>query len=430
MERLTGKQVKSLAEAYQQVYFNPEEQVEVLQEESEQILEYTRFVDRPGQPVAKPNNQKRQEAERLAAAQRSARETVDRRQGRASVNPQTGLRYTVQPGNVRRSEGQEATLGGKSVQWSVDKSGKRSWVPRETEGEMARRLNQTKQTPPARPAAPAATTPARPAPAATTPARPAPPATPVASNSTPLKPAPAATTPAKPAPPATPVASNSTPVKSANPLMRDMPGQNKSELEQIRGNAAIQSISQSTRAKQILGGTARSAAANQIGRASLDRSAASIEAKPAPASAPAPTNRVGTAFASSTGNLAPGATKVMNTPVSQLKKKQPAIDPKTGTGAARGEDIFNSVDLFDIIKGHLMSEGASEQEALRLMVIMPEEEKMSIVDMIEQYGSIGANMAGAELQRRLELRVREQERKKIEQEKRESSGASSQVKGA
>jgi len=82
------------------------------------------------------------ERERLAAAQRSARETVDRRQGRASINPQTGLRYTVQPGNVRRSEGQEATLNDKKVQWAVDKTGKGSWVPRyDSEGEQARSQN-------------------------------------------------------------------------------------------------------------------------------------------------------------------------------------------------------------------------------------------------------------------------------------------------
>lgn len=69
--------------------------------------------------------------------------------------------------------------------------------------------------------------------------------------------------------------------KTPNPLMKDMPGQNKAELDQLRGNAAVNSISQSSSAKNILSGTAKSATANQIGKASLNRSAAAVEA-PAP----------------------------------------------------------------------------------------------------------------------------------------------------
>jgi hypothetical protein len=69
--------------------------------------------------------------------------------------------------------------------------------------------------------------------------------------------------------------------KTPNPLMKNMPGQNKAELDQLRGNAAINSISQSPSAKNILSGTAKSSTANQIGKASLDRSAAATEAKPA-----------------------------------------------------------------------------------------------------------------------------------------------------
>ncbi len=82
--------------------------------------------------------------------------------------------------------------------------------------------------------------------------------------------------------------------KTPNPLMRDMPGQNKAELDQIRGNAAISSISQSPNAKNILSGTAKSSTANQIGKASLDRSASAVEAPapkpatPAPGSVPKP----------------------------------------------------------------------------------------------------------------------------------------------
>ena len=40
-------------------------------------------------------------------------------------------------------------------------------------------------------------------------------------------------------------------------------------------------------------------------------------------------------------------------------------------------------DLFDIVKGHLMSEGLSEEDALKKMLEMTEEEKAEIVEMNE-----------------------------------------------
>ena len=39
-----------------------------------------------------------------------------------------------------------------------------------------------------------------------------------------------------------------------------------------------------------------------------------------------------------------------------------------------------SADLFDIVKGHLMSEGLSEEDALKKMLEMTEEEKSEIVE--------------------------------------------------
>ena len=39
-----------------------------------------------------------------------------------------------------------------------------------------------------------------------------------------------------------------------------------------------------------------------------------------------------------------------------------------------------SADLFDIVKGHLMSEGLSEEDALKKMLEMTEEEKTEIVE--------------------------------------------------
>ena len=41
---------------------------------------------------------------------------------------------------------------------------------------------------------------------------------------------------------------------------------------------------------------------------------------------------------------------------------------------------MESADLFDIVKGHLMSEGLSEEDALKKMLEMTEEEKSEIVE--------------------------------------------------
>ncbi len=78
---------------------------------------------------------------------------------------------------------------------------------------------------------------------------------------------------------------------------------------------------------------------------------------------------------------------------------------------------------------YLLGEGfaSDEKSAEAIMGAMSEEWKQSIV---EAYGSFGANMAGAELQRRQTEKVRQQEREKIEQEKKGGPGASSQIKGA
>ena len=43
--------------------------------------------------------------------------------------------------------------------------------------------------------------------------------------------------------------------------------------------------------------------------------------------------------------------------------------------------LKQSLDLFDIVKGHLMSEGLSEEDALKKMLEMTEEEKAEIVEM-------------------------------------------------
>ena len=133
MERITGNSAKSLLESYQKIY-SSEESVEQLNEGIRDVL--------PSWAGGKTDAEK--ETDRRAAELRrtSEREKKDTAAGRAFSNPATGMRYTRPTPNTTRQEGQVATLGGKKVQWSVDKAGKGSWVPYETEGEMARRINR------------------------------------------------------------------------------------------------------------------------------------------------------------------------------------------------------------------------------------------------------------------------------------------------
>jgi len=124
--------------------------------------------------------------------------------------------------------------------------------------------------------------------------------------------------------------------KTPNPLMKDMPGQNKAELETIRGNAAINSLSKSPMGQRILSGNAKSATANKIGQQSLNRSEFGSATKPA-------------------------------TPKPQPPK--PTI-------------MKNSLDIFDIIKGHLLDEGYAdtEESAMVIMTNMSEEWRDEIVE--------------------------------------------------
>ena len=138
--------------------------------------------------------------------------------------------------------------------------------------------------------------------------------------------------------------------KTPNPLMKDMPGRNKAELETIRGNAAINSIAKSPNAKKILN-------TSKIGQASLNRSQFGSATKPKPI-APNP------ASVSGTFKPVPGApTKsAANTKFKPLK-----------------EDVM---DIFDIIKSHLLDEGYAETEenALVIMTNMSEEWRDEIVE--------------------------------------------------
>ena len=75
---------------------------------------------------------------------------------------------------------------------------------------------------------------------------------------------------------------------------------------------------------------------------------------------------------------------------------------KTPTKTSDGyRPVKEDIDIFDVILEYLVAEGFADtnENALVIMANMSEEWRQSIV---EAYGSFGANMAGAELQRRLE----------------------------
>ena len=50
---------------------------------------------------------------------------------------------------------------------------------------------------------------------------------------------------------------------------------------------------------------------------------------------------------------------------------------------------MNDVDLFDLVKGKLIDEGCDEQEAIKIMINLSEEELQQIVEM-DNLGSYGA----------------------------------------
>jgi len=59
------------------------------------------------------------------------------------------------------------------------------------------------------------------------------------------------------------------------------------------------------------------------------------------------------------------------------KRRGPKMAPKAGSKPAmRSEDA----DLFDVVKGYLMGEGFSEQEALEKMLTLTDEERTEIIE--------------------------------------------------
>ena len=90
------------------------------------------------------------------------------------------------------------------------------------------------------------------------------------------------------------------------------------------------------------------------------------------------------------GNMSEGITSVVNSP--QDKTKGPAPTPgrsKTKMGPGKGGKKptkvglpmkREDVDVFDIVKGHLIDEGLTEEEALKKMLTLTDEERTEIIE--------------------------------------------------
>ena len=90
------------------------------------------------------------------------------------------------------------------------------------------------------------------------------------------------------------------------------------------------------------------------------------------------------------GNMSEGITSVVNSP--QDKAKGPGPTPgrsKTKMGPGKGGKRptrvglpmnREDVDVFDIVKGHLIDEGLTEEEAFKKMLILTDEERSEIIE--------------------------------------------------
>ena len=69
---------------------------------------------------------------------------------------------------------------------------------------------------------------------------------------------------------------------------------------------------------------------------------------------------------------------VANKTAEVMKKTAPAAEVKKTAPAA--EVMKNSADLFDIVKGHFIDEGLTEEEALKKMITLTDEERSEIIE--------------------------------------------------
>ena len=140
-----------------------------------------------------------------------------------------------------------------------------------------------------------------------------------------------------------------------NPLMRDM----RSRLPQVTPSIQAPAVAKLGAGNQSL-----------VQNPNAIRGAAPRPVAPVAATAPI-TNRVATAYGS-------GAKPIV--PIRPIPAVRPLATPRpVATTALRPGLRLQHTDLFDIVKGHLMNEGATEEEALKKMVNMTQEERNAIL---------------------------------------------------
>ena len=69
---------------------------------------------------------------------------------------------------------------------------------------------------------------------------------------------------------------------------------------------------------------------------------------------------------------------------SQVMRQALGIKTKTKTNTTTKPTLSQDVDLFDLVKGKLIDEGCDEQEALRIMVNLSEEERENLLQSINE----------------------------------------------
>ena len=72
-----------------------------------------------------------------------------------------------------------------------------------------------------------------------------------------------------------------------------------------------------------------------------------------------------------------------NSPEAQRERmgaRRPQNAQQQGVANKTAEVMKNSADLFDIVKGHLIDEGLTEEEALKKMLTLTDEERSEIIE--------------------------------------------------
>ena len=64
----------------------------------------------------------------------------------------------------------------------------------------------------------------------------------------------------------------------------------------------------------------------------------------------------------------------------RMGKRRPQNAQQQGVANKTAEVMKNSADLFDIVKGHLIDEGLTEEEALKKMLTLTDEERTEMVE--------------------------------------------------